>query len=104
MPRPTGSLRAIGTILRPRFPWKLSLQTRGQIWAHMVPIESANKRQTGAMTQCDPLFEGDRAEPGPLSRSPLAPLHLGASRGQLPAICLHLALHPGNKDPPWQPA
>jgi len=27
---------------------------RGQIWAHMVPIESANKRQTGAMTQCDP--------------------------------------------------
>lgn len=28
---------------------------RGKIWAHMVPIESANKRQTGAMTQGDPL-------------------------------------------------
>lgn len=28
---------------------------QGQIWAHMVPIESANKRQTGAMTHCDPL-------------------------------------------------
>lgn len=27
----------------------------GRIWAHMVPIESANKRQKGAMTQCDPL-------------------------------------------------
>lgn len=27
----------------------------GQIWAHMVPIEGANKRQTGAMTQRDPL-------------------------------------------------
>lgn len=28
---------------------------RGKIWAHMVPIERANKRQTGAMTQGDPL-------------------------------------------------
>lgn len=28
---------------------------RGKIWAHMVPIESDNKRQTGAMTQGDPL-------------------------------------------------
>lgn len=28
---------------------------RGKIWAHMVPIESANKMQTGAMTQGDPL-------------------------------------------------
>lgn len=27
----------------------------GKIWAHMVPIESANKRQTGAMTRGDPL-------------------------------------------------
>lgn len=55
MPRPTRSLWAIGRILSPPFPWIPSLQTGGQIWAHMVPIESANKRQTGAMTQCDPL-------------------------------------------------
>lgn len=39
---------------------------QGRIWAHMVPIESANKRQTGAVTQSDPLW-GRQSRDGPLS-------------------------------------
>lgn len=101
--RPTRSLWATRRILSRLFPWIRSLQTGGQIWAHMVPNESANKRQTGAMTQCDPLWGATESCWAPLLLLS-GPMDLSVSCGQLPAICLHLALHPCNKDPPWQPA
>lgn len=41
----------------------------GQIWAHMVPIESANKRQTGALTQRDPLLRATEPSGAPLCSS-----------------------------------
>lgn len=53
--RPTNSLWAVRRILSLQFPWIPSPVDWGHICAHMVPIERANKRQTGAMTQCDPL-------------------------------------------------
>lgn len=51
----TSSLWAIGTTLVP-FPWILPQQAgEGGIWAHMVPIQNANKQETEALTRCDPV-------------------------------------------------
>lgn len=70
----------------------------GQIWSPLRALTRGRQRLWPSVT----LFEGDRAELSPLH--PSGPGDVSASRGQLPAICLHLALHPCNKDPPRQPA
>lgn len=52
-PTPSG---ALGEFTVQRFLGYRPCRLRGQTWAHMVPIEGANKRQAGAMTQGDPLL------------------------------------------------
>lgn len=103
MSHPTRSLWATGRILSPPFPWIPSLQTGAKSGDTWSPLRVLTRGRQGLWPSVT-LFEGRQSQAEPPLLLPSGPLDLSASRGQLPAICLHLALHPCNKDPPWQPA